>query len=205
MESVNDAIERVKTWFYQQLEVLKQYPLENHRLIILLSILDSFAQESIGYSRNSQKNQKAFADFIQTYSTRHQEVLNTLCPVTLYYSKYNENDDIILQLRCGTIHLANSPIAITEAQRLFEKLTDEQKQSVQLKHSYAGLIYQLRNKLVHESTVLNMPINFQYDEDVHLPHMVCENRIENYIMCPKINVLKAMRSFWLFQNLLTLQ
>lgn len=176
METVNETIERVRAWFYRQLEFIRLYPSENHRLIILLSVIDSFAQESSGYSRN---NQKAFVDFIQTYSTKYCDILKTLCPVTLYYSNFSSSDSTKLQLRQSTIYSADNIFAVNEAQRLFDLLTDKQKNSARMKHSYAGLTYQLRNKLVHEFTSLNMPLNFQYDSDEQLPHMVCEKRMEN--------------------------
>lgn len=176
MENINVSIEQIKTWFCRQLEFLKSYPSENHRLIILISLIDSFAQEHSGFSR---QNQREFVKFIQTYSVQYASILNLLCPITLYYSLYDENGKENMLLQHGTIYCADSPIAIAEAQRLLDQLPDGKKEASELRHSYAGLIYQLRNKLTHEFMSLNMPLNFQYDENVQLPHMACENKLVN--------------------------
>ena len=38
MERVNREVERVRKWFYRQLEFIKLYPSESHRLILILSV-----------------------------------------------------------------------------------------------------------------------------------------------------------------------
>ena len=155
METVNEAVERVRKWFDHQIDLISYYPSEVHRLIILLSVMDSFAQESSDFSRNSRQT---FISFLLANSINHSEFLKLLCPITLYYSYYNDREDVCLQLsRENSIYPANSPGVIAEAERLFELLPDSQKESAQQKHSYAGLIYQLRNKLSHELLLLNAP------------------------------------------------
>jgi len=176
MESVGNTIERIRSWFYRQMDFLKNYPSENHRMIIMLSLIDAFAQDNSGFSR---KNKKAFVDFLQTYSLQYNDILTAICPVTLFYSLSDKCNELCLQLRKGKIYSADSQYANAEAFRLLEEIPDKERESAKMKHSYAGLVYQLRNKLAHECTSLNMPLNFQYDTDEQLPHMACKNRIEN--------------------------
>ena len=54
MERVNIEIERVKVWFYRQLELIEFYPSESHRLILLLSVIDSFAQNCSNFNRKEK-------------------------------------------------------------------------------------------------------------------------------------------------------
>lgn len=174
---MNIEIERVKAWFYQQLEFIKSYPSESHRLILILSVIDSFVQDYSNFTR--KENRKNFIKFIQTYSTQYCDILKALCPVTLYYAYFDNRDDLSLQLQHRRIYSAGSPETIEEAKRLLKQIPKTQQGKAQLDHSYAGLVYQLRNKLVHEFTSLNMPLNFQCELDVQLPHMASESRIEN--------------------------
>ena len=177
MKSVNEMIEQTRKWFYQQLEFLNHYPSEPHRLIILLYVMDSFAQDNSNFSRNSQK---AFVEFLWANSLKYSDILKLICPVTLYYSQYDDRKDICLQLSCeGNIYPADSLGAIAEAERLFKLIPDSQKESVRQKHSYAGLIYQLRNKLSHELLLLNSPINFHEDRSEQFPHIICEGERRN--------------------------
>lgn len=193
MENVREAITRVRNWFYRQLDLLRHYPSELHRLIILLSIMDSFAQESSNFSRNSRQ---AFISFLLANSTKYADLLKLLCPITLYYSYYDNREDVCLQLSPkNNIYLADSPEAVTEAQRLFELIPDSQKESVRQKHSYAGLIYQLRNKLSHELLLLNAPVNFHEDRSNQLPHIACECESRNHQLVPRRWVLHIPEKF----------
>ena len=183
METVNEAVARVRKWFDHQIDLISYYPSEVHRLIILLSAMDSFAQESSDFSRNSRQ---AFISFLLANSINHSEFLKLLCPITLYYSYYNDREDVCLQLsRENSIYPANSPGVIAEAERLFELLPDSQKESVRQKHSYAGLIYQLRNKLSHELLLLNAPVNFHEDQSEQFPHIARECESRNHQLVPR--------------------
>ena len=177
MDNIGKEIGRVKAWFYQQLEFIRCYSSESHRLILMLSVIDSFAQDYSDFSR--KENRKNFIKFIQTYSIKYCDILKALCPITLYYAYFANRDDITLQLQQGRIYSADCIEASEEAKRICEQTPEYQQEKAQLDHSYAGLIFQLRNKLVHEFTSLNMPLNFQCDFEEQLPHMACESRIEN--------------------------
>ena len=177
MERVNREVERVRKWFYRQLEFIKLYPSESHRLILILSVIDSFAQDYSNFSR--KENRKNFIKFIQTYAMKYCDILKEICPVTLYYDYFSDRADITLSLQKGRIYVANDTEAIMQTQKIFKQISKIEQQKAQLDHSYAGLIYQLRNKLVHEFTSLNMPLNFQCDLDQQLPHMACEEFVED--------------------------
>ena len=161
MERVGMEIERVKTWFYKQFELIKSYPSENHRMILMVSLLDAFAQDYNNFER--ARNHKHFVEFIQDYSIQYGDILKMVCPITLYYTYLMERKDIALKLERGRLYLGNEPEVIMEGERLLEEIAEEGQGNARWKHSYAGLIYQLRNKLVHEGRSLNMHLNFLYD------------------------------------------
>ena len=170
MASVSELVRKTEMWFDQQIDCIGNYPFETHRIMILLSIVDAFAQENGG---NVRGNQKKFANFIKEYSKKHKMILEKVCPVTLYYSNFISNDKETLNLYVPEIYYADSEEACTEAYRLLAKLSDREKNDACLKHSYAGLIYQMRNKLSHEFAMLTMPINFQNETNNPIPNMAC--------------------------------
>lgn len=169
MHSTSISFERIKEWFDQQIKCVESYPSEMHRMFILLSIIDSFAQD---YSQSRYQNREHFVTFTQKYSKKYSAILSAVCPVTLYYNHFSDNPNVFLQLVEGRIYDARSDAAHSEACRILAYLPEAQQQNAQMKHSYAGLTYQLRNKLSHELLVLNMPLNFQEGSDIQLPHMV---------------------------------
>ena len=183
MNNKSDTFPRIRAWLQEHLHLIKTYPSELHRLLILLSLIDSFAQDC---SNQSRQNQKSFVDFLQTYCKKYNAILKSQCPVTLYYHYLDKLPNLHLHLQEGRIYYANSCGAIAEAERIICYLDEKEKVAAQLKHSYAGLIYQLRNKLSHEFMMLNMPINFQNNEDIQLPHMATcieNNKVSHWSLC----------------------
>lgn len=175
MHNTGISFDRIREWFYQQIKCVESYPSEMHRMIILLSIIDSFSQNCSQFNRN---NQEAFVAFAQQYSKKYSDVLSAVCPVTLYYTYFSNNPKVCLHLEEGRIYDASSDVAHNEACRILTYLPETQRQKAQMKHSYAGLTYQLRNKLSHELLVLNMPLNFQQNSKEQLPHMACHYSLD---------------------------
>lgn len=180
MENYNESINLAKQWFLRQIKQIENYPSEAHRFIILISTIECFAQQSSGFSH---QNMRYFVEFLHRYSAKYNDVLKELCPISIYYHYFEGKENIDLLLNPGTIYSAGSSESGLEANRLFNMLPEDEKAAVRQKHSYAGLIYQLRNKLVHEFLSLNMPINFKEGYSYQPPHMAfeCSNEACSHI------------------------
>ena len=176
MESTSERIHQIQELFINQLISISGYPDEKHRLIIMLSLIDSIAQESAGYSHDSKKT---FYSFVQSYCNKYRDILKEICPITLYYDYFSDSNNVDLKLMHRRIYFADSWETKTESKRLIELLPDDKKNTAKERHSYTGLLYQLRNKLVHESLLLNMPIDFQEENEEPIPHIACYNKLED--------------------------
>ena len=86
--------------------------------------------------------------------------------------------DIALNMMKGRIYSADEASVKKEGERLLSLVSKDNYEKARRRHCFAGLIYALRNKLVHELLPLNSPVNFYEDSSIQLPHMMCENIIE---------------------------
>lgn len=157
----------------QQFSDIKQIRNQNHRLILLCSLIDSFAQHNANY--HPRKNAEQFAEFILKYSSKEQkELLSMVCPSTIYYhSQAHLPKDYSLGLNKDTpILCADDPSAINETNRILELLPESILSKRQKQHRYAQLIYAMRNKLTHELTVVGSEVSFFTPDSDPIPHMV---------------------------------
>lgn len=172
----SDELERIQAWVNGQFDAISQIAVENYRIVLLCSLIDTFAQE---YSNYSRKNQESFVKFLVTFGGDYTDFLSMVCPVTLYYDCFEHNDTVSLNFRQHHIYEADDYVVYLEAQRLLLLLPENSKRNAQEKHTYARLIYQIRNKLSHELKLPNMPINFLEDEKFQRPHMASQSKFEN--------------------------
>lgn len=171
MSDLHEAIDYYRNWWKWQLDFMAGDSSKIHRQIIITSMLDTFAQESSNYSRD---NQKAFSDFLKSHCKRYNGILTSICPITLFYDCFDGTSEKLC-LTQSRIYKADEKRVIDEGERLINLLPDKQKERARKRHSYAGLIYAMRNKLVHEFLWLNMPINFCEDEEEQIPHVACKS------------------------------
>lgn len=174
--NVSERIKSVREWADQQINVISSYEYDAHRLILICSLIDAFAQNDSGYPRNS--TQRHFVDFLESYSSRNKGIITEVCPVTLYYDCFSANE-ANLRLRNSMVFVAGDTALVQEANRLIDLLPEDQQETKIKKHTYGALIYAMRNKLVHEMNSINLAFSYLQDDDNQLPHMVCEYTIEN--------------------------
>lgn len=169
--------EQCRMWFEEQIKEIQKIQNKKHRLILLISLADAFAQSRVNYKQSS--NRKCFSSFLIQYNSGEQNegILRTVCPVTLYYDKKDEYQFGELSLRTSRIYPADSDEMLQEAKRL-EQYIPEDKREYVLRHRYADLIYAMRNKLVHEMVDVGLDLNFQDNKTRQIPHVVHGN-VEN--------------------------
>ena len=63
---VEEQIEITNNWVNNQIEVIKKYPYEKHRIILYCTIIDSFVQNNNSYK--GRDNRKNFVEFLIKYS-----------------------------------------------------------------------------------------------------------------------------------------
>lgn len=173
MKSVNEFIERTRIWVESQLKEIRDMKYEKHRLILICSLVDSFAQYVAGY--NLQANAKHFSDFVLRYSSVYTECLEAVCPATMFYDCQdrwpNEEE---LKLPSDMIIYVDGEKNKAESDRLLSMLPEKDRDKIREKHQYARLIYAMRNKLVHEMILIGCPVDFITEDSDPIPHMVME-------------------------------
>lgn len=169
---MNLDVEQCREWFSNQIREIKEIQNKKHRLILLLSLADAFAQSHGDYGQNS--NRRYFASFLLQFSSEQEysAILRSICPVTLYYDKNDEYQFGKLNLTSSRVYLANSNDVLQEAKRLKDCIPEDKRDIIVRRHRYAELIYAMRNKLVHEMVDIGLDINFQESKAHQIPHMV---------------------------------
>ncbi len=169
--------EQCRMWFKQQSDEIRAIPNKKHRLILLISLADAFAQSRVDYKQSN--NRKCFSSFLIQYNSgkENEAILRTVCPVTLYYDKRDEYQFGTLNLKPSRVYSAGSNDLIQEVKRM-EQCIPEDKRECVLRHRYADLIYAMRNKLVHEMVDIGLDLNFQENKAHPIPHIVHGN-VEN--------------------------
>lgn len=169
--NIQQAVIQTGNWVNSKLKEIFRIETEGFRKILYFSLIDSFAQSWKDYPRNGAS--KVFAEFLVSFSSQYREVLQQVCPVTLYHhysDKYNFGQ---LRLPEGRLLLADSTVLERESERLLLLIPDQQQREfARTKHQYCQLMYAERNKLVHELTQIGMPIDFGES----LPHVAQGSR-----------------------------
>lgn len=166
-----NTVNNARSVVIQQIEQIRQLPNENHRMILICSLVDSFAQHVSNYDLHN--NADHFADFLVKYSKEHVNILSAICPSTLFYHAEKDlPNNAILTLGKAEMVFADDQVAINEANRIVALLPTNKQQIYAKKHRYAQLIYAMRNKLVHEMVVVGCEASFLTEDSDPIPHMI---------------------------------
>lgn len=145
--------EATKKWLKENIPLANNIKNEAFSKLILLSIIDCFAQAYAGYS--PYHTSKVFSDFIIKFSITQSSHLQNVCPITLGY-EYN----IKPRLVDGMLYYYDDPYLAKEGERILQMLPEVKRSKARQKHCYAGLLYATRNKLAHELNTLGHRIDF---------------------------------------------
>lgn len=174
MRTVEEEVIWVKQWISQQLENTRTIPYIPFRVLLYITIIEGFAQQVVNYQK--RQNAKYFSDFIVEYGGAFRDILNEICPVTLYYDYRAIFEFNSLKLQDARIYSAGDRELADEALRLCNLMPVEKRCSLSGKHKYAYLIYAMRNKVVHELNYINSPINFQQKSEYQVPHIAMRSK-----------------------------
>lgn len=189
--TVSEEVNRVRCWRDGQIEAITKINSEVYQRILMTACIDAFVQhQSSIYDLRRQgkrvQDRNEFSAFLQKYisdplySTR----LQLVCPTTLYYDYQQDFANVSLCLQTSRIYRADDPDAVSEAERLIMLLPEEKRDNARKKHQYSALIYQMRNKLVHEMTYVGCQADFFTADSDPVPHMVTLSRREDKHLIP---------------------
>lgn len=166
-----NTVDNAHSVVFHQIEQIRQIPNENYRMILICSLVDSFAQHISNYDMHNTADQ--FADFLVKYSIEHVNILSAICPSTLFYhAQKHLPKNTVLDFCKDDIVFANEIVATDEANRIIALLPTNMQGTYAKKHRYAQLIYAMRNKLVHEMVVVGCEVSFIAEESDPIPHMI---------------------------------
>ena len=165
-------VNQTGNWVNNKLKDISKLETEAFRKILYYSLIDSFAQSWKDYPTYNVTN--VFTDFILTFSNKYRNILENVCPVTLFHYLKDENAFLTLNLPEDRLLYAQSDELVKESERLLTTISDlEKRKSAQKKHRYCQLMYAERNKLVHELNQIGMPIEF----NEYFPHVARGSKI----------------------------
>ena len=169
--TAKNTVNNVRSMVIQQIEQIRQLPNENYRMMLICSLVDSFAQHVSNC--DLRHNAEQFADFLVKYSSEHVNILSAICPSTLFYHAERHLPKNTMLTFCeDDIVCADEIAAINEANRIIALLPINIQGTYTKKHRYAQLIYAMRNKLVHEMVVVGCEVSFLTEDSDSIPHMV---------------------------------
>lgn len=169
--TAKNTVNNVRSVVVQQIEQIRQLPNENYRMILICSLVDSFAQHISNY--DLRHNADHFADFLVKYSSKHVNILSAICPSTLFYHAQKDLPENTMLTFCeDDIVYADEMATMNEAGRIIALLPASKQDTYTKKHRYAHLIYAMRNKMVHEMVVVGCEVSFLTEDSDPIPHMV---------------------------------
>lgn len=191
--TIDEEIEQIRQWRDRQLQWISAISNETYKRILLVACIDAFVQhqDSIYILKGQGKrisNQKAFSSFLQYYihDEQIQKWMRLVCPTTLFYDYQEDLKTTTLSLSTDEmrIYAADDSEAIAESERLIQLLPECKREKAREKHQYSALIYQMRNKLVHEMTLVGCPVSFFTEDSDPIPHLVVLDKHENNKLIP---------------------
>ena len=148
-----------KEWVKANLPITLKIQNESYGKLLIHATIDCFAQMCGNYPP-SNFNSDTFCRFVLRYSS-YSKTFQQICPTTLHYHYDKEND---IKLTRGRIYQWDDPELVEEANRILHNIKEEQlRKTAQKKHTYIKLLYQQRNKLVHELDNIGTKIEFSKD------------------------------------------
>ena len=167
----------LRKWMNGHFSLIKEYKSDIHRRILEMAVIDAFSQL---YKKHTKCNQKYFVEFLVAFGGEYSEILESVCPVILYYNEFMGKEELrILNSSISMLYSADDSAMLKETKRLMALLSDEKKEKSRIKYSYAGLIYQMRNKMFHEMKLINMPMDFYNSTELHIPYIARERPINS--------------------------
>ena len=121
-------------------------------------MMDCFAQAEADYPIGGRPSKNAFCNFVLNHSASQRNTLQLVCPVTLYYDFKDDYQMPPIPFIPGEVILINDIASQKAANNFLICLPPEKREDAKEKHQYIRLLYQLRNKLVHEMNYLGLPI-----------------------------------------------
>ena len=148
-----------KAWVEKNLLTTFKLTNESYGKLLIHSTIDCFAQMWGSYPP-AGFNCATFCGFVLRYSS-YNTIFKQICPTTLHYHYDKENP---IDLTLGEIYRWDDVALVSEANRILLNIKDEQlREEAKKKHTYIKLLYQQRNKLVHELDNIGTKIEFNND------------------------------------------
>ena len=178
IKDITSQVKETNDWVYKRLEIILQIEDDLLRRLLLVTVIDSFAQHNSEYQRNNV--QAHFADFLCKYGAQRWPFLKQICCITLY-NQFVEQfvvAKIELNIAQSSLPTADNPVLEKEAKKLVWFLSEQgiSNQKIQ-RHTFANLIYAMRNKISHELTNPGCPINFYNHNEKQIPFVAQEYEI----------------------------
>ena len=148
------ALDETREWVEKQFKIIREIQNKNFSIILCLALIDCFAQAEAQYPLGGHDAKTAFCDFVLKHSDSQRDVLQEVCPVTLYYDYKDEYSFSSLPFVSGEILLINEEKLQETARKYLLCLPNDIRAKAREKHQYIKLLYQLRNKLIHEMNPL---------------------------------------------------
>lgn len=147
-----------RRWFEENYQLVNRIENMIFRRASYFMLIDGFAQAAKGYSKQTD-NKTCFRQFVLQYSQMKSELL-LVCPSTLYYDCSGIYDLPKPDIYDGKIYDYTDPFLNQEAEKLLLSIPEEKRSIARYRHQYISLLYQMRNKLVHELSNSGIGIDF---------------------------------------------
>ena len=204
--TIDEEIRQIRQWRDRQIDRISRIDNLTYQRILIIACIDAFVQHQntiYDMKKNKERvfNWKAFSTFLQKYMNDEQchRIMTLVCPTTLYYDYQKEfgTEELKLDVDSGRIYVADDKDATDESERLIKLLQENERNKARAKHQYSALIYQMRNKLVHEMSLIGCPVSFLTEDSDPIPHMVVLSEIENNKAIPyKWTLHIPMKLLW---------
>ncbi len=176
--TITDEINYVREWRDGQIDAISKIESEVYQRILITACIDAIVQhQEYVYTRRRQGKvgsaRNDISAFLQKYVVEepYHEWLRLVCPTTLYYDYYDDLFQTKLKLNPLLKYGADDTVAIQEAERLINLLPEDKQEKAREKHQYSALIYQMRNKLVHEMSYVGADAIYFTEKSKKIPQM----------------------------------
>ena len=152
-----DRYKEVIDYYKDKLNTINKIDDLQIRKLVVVSMIDSLAQEYYNYKGN---NKKIFRDFVLKF-TKNYSFLNDVDVVTLYYKNkeiFNQSNYNLDFLEDGNNYSAIQVIEMIETRNMINFACNKQIDID--KHKYINLIYKCRSKLTHEFLDIGSHLKF---------------------------------------------
>ena len=161
-------INEVNEFYNRSIEEIRRLDSVTMKKILILSMIDSLAQEYSNYGKNNQGN---FINFLNTFS--NYNYWNKIDVVTLYYSEkeiFEKNNIKMNFIRSSRMFKVSEIVELAKNKGIEKFIQDTIDIKTIDKHRYANLLFKYSSKLVHEFAppTAQPKLNENDDEPVYL-------------------------------------